>query len=654
MDRYQYQNLNRGDIRLLRFCSTDKDGLSFVIQHKPFDENIPLFAALSYTWGENPTFPHRLRIGNTCLPITENLRDALVHVGRRIASKSNLRNKISWIWVDAICIDQSNNDEKSHQIGLMSDLYIRASKIYVWLGMPKDENSVRLAMEKLKYFYNRYISAKKGAVSLRPFWWPYKRRRRIELFTILGKLDPNDTKVFDVEGSDTHKAWLGIVDLWQQDWWKRAWILQESTVKEDDNVFFVGLGIWPVWASAPKLKVHFLCGQYSTHWMPIILSMLVADHLQKMPLLNTDFLQGAQGAARKVFSLRAQRQLPNKPEFLELLQQFRHSECKNPRDKVYSLLGLAPDSVRVKITPDYEKTVIEVYLDVVSRSLGQLTPDLDFLGYAMKLSSPRRAISKEISHETWPSWIPNWDDPLPLYPIPKVLYTRDTKQPRSVLLFNMRPPWPPKIALGKSFNASLNSRVDASISNHQLNISGIRIDEIVDLFSYQSMSWDERRAKLTDWKKKLGNKYPTKETFDEALARVQVADLQYSDDGYAMARNNVVNNALLGKPRAGLTPEEFKAQGQMRTALSFTTSFRGICLTKKGYVGMVPWSARKGDRICSLLGGQVLYVLRAREGVQQGNEHEYIGECYAHGLMDGEVMSWVEHGKAVIEGFTLI
>jgi Heterokaryon incompatibility protein (HET) len=650
MDRYQYQKLNQGDIRLLRFRSFHEGDLSFELQHKTLDKTTPPYAALSYTWGE-AHFPHRLHIGNSFLPITENLRDALVHIRRRLATKSKLLTEIDLIWVDAICIDQSNDDEKGNQIGLMASLYSQASQIYVWLGLPENDTNVHLAMEKMNYFFSRYISAIKNVLPYRPWWWPSKIVRMDEnVFNILSRFSGNDTKVFDVEGSKTHAAWLGIVEIWQKPWWNRAWILQESTIVED-TITKVVLGLWAI---NPKHKVHFFCGRYSTHWAPIQLSILVADHLHSMPLLKTSFLKGQSGLARKVLLVKVYRLANNELGFLELLQLFRHSECSNPRDKVYSLLGLAPDSVRHQLIPNYKKSPIEVYLDVARHALNQPAPDLDFLGYAMKLDSPQRALSTEISHTTWPSWIPNWNDPLLLHPIPKALYSRDTSHDRSFLIFRKKDRARPAFALQKAYNASFTLPVDASISNYQLDIKGVLVDVIVDLFDYYTMTWDQRRGKCNAWSAKLNKKYPTNETFDVALARVQVADVQYNDFSYAISRNNSVSNPLLGKPRAELTPDEFKAQSQMRTALTRATAFRGVCLTKQGYLGLVPRSARKGDRICVLLGGQVLYVLRAKDGAEQGNKNEYIGECYVHGLMDGEVMSWVQEGKAVMERFVLV
>ena len=60
---------------------------------------------------------------------------------------------------------------------------------------------------------------------------------------------------------------------------------------------------------------------------------------------------------------------------------------------------------------------------------------------------------------------------------------------------------------------------------------------------------------------------------------------------------------------------------------------RRFARTKKGYMGLVHTRAKEDDLICALYGGQVLYVLREIGP----SEHLFTGECYVHGLMDGEV-----------------
>ena len=67
---------------------------------------------------------------------------------------------------------------------------------------------------------------------------------------------------------------------------------------------------------------------------------------------------------------------------------------------------------------------------------------------------------------------------------------------------------------------------------------------------------------------------------------------------------------------------------------------------------MVPVSATVGDAIFAFVGGQVLYVLRTTGLSTKYNT--YIGEAYVHGLMDGEVMAWVQSDVEPIVDLTLV
>jgi len=67
--------------------------------------------------------------------------------------------------------------------------------------------------------------------------------------------------------------------------------------------------------------------------------------------------------------------------------------------------------------------------------------------------------------------------------------------------------------------------------------------------------------------------------------------------------------------------------------LKFTTA-RNMCVTSEGYLGRVPRGSEIGDTICILFGGCVPFVLR-----DTGDGYfKFIGECYIHGIMDGEAM----------------
>lgn len=74
---------------------------------------------------------------------------------------------------------------------------------------------------------------------------------------------------------------------------------------------------------------------------------------------------------------------------------------------------------------------------------------------------------------------------------------------------------------------------------------------------------------------------------------------------------------------------------------------RKLAVTKKGLFVMAPPSVAKGDLLCVLFGGETPYVLRE----SKPKRYQFVGEAYAHGLMDGEVMTMLEKELLSEEAF---
>jgi hypothetical protein len=86
----------------------------------------------------------------------------------------------------------------------------------------------------------------------------------------------------------------------------------------------------------------------------------------------------------------------------------------------------------------------------------------------------------------------------------------------------------------------------------------------------------------------------------------------------------------LGKSKGTDSPDS-----RMQSSIVLATDRRRFIRTEKGYMGLAPAAAAMRDKICVLFGGQVLCVLRQNN---DGKTHEFMGECYVHGLMDGQAM----------------
>lgn len=131
-------------------------------------------------------------------------------------------------------------------------------------------------------------------------------------------------------------------------------------------------------------KVRFLCGDQEASWPELDATSLVASNIIGTLGIDSHFLMGSKESVKKLRTFREQRVVHGLRSFLDILQIFRHTECFDPRDKVYAPLCLASDDVRRYIRPDYgNKTVLHAYTDVVRYYLNQPGHNLDFLGHAM-------------------------------------------------------------------------------------------------------------------------------------------------------------------------------------------------------------------------------------------------------------------------------
>jgi hypothetical protein len=86
----------------------------------------PLFTALSYVWGVMSSCPDTVVCGGLQLPISANGLSALRHLRAKLGAFI--------IWIDALCINQLDDNEKASQIPLMGTIYQNAATTYFWLG----------------------------------------------------------------------------------------------------------------------------------------------------------------------------------------------------------------------------------------------------------------------------------------------------------------------------------------------------------------------------------------------------------------------------------------------------------------------------------------------------------------------------------------
>lgn len=130
--KYHYAPIDSdksGEIRMLCLLPGRKEDPIFVRIESCSLDNPPSYEALSYAWGERYLSAFIVvRDGNSDYDVRlpQNLYKALAQLRHH--------NRPRYIWADAVCINQENEEEKSQQVQIMPLIYRKASKVLIWLG----------------------------------------------------------------------------------------------------------------------------------------------------------------------------------------------------------------------------------------------------------------------------------------------------------------------------------------------------------------------------------------------------------------------------------------------------------------------------------------------------------------------------------------
>lgn len=113
------------------------------------DPNVPSYTALTYVCGSDEYTEHIMCEG-VKIPVSKNCYSAIWHIWRK-------KRAPFMIWIDAVCINQRENHEKLQQISLMGEIYVQATRVYVWLGESSDATDRAMAYFEAFPFTEKYV-----------------------------------------------------------------------------------------------------------------------------------------------------------------------------------------------------------------------------------------------------------------------------------------------------------------------------------------------------------------------------------------------------------------------------------------------------------------------------------------------------------------
>ncbi|KAI4948095.1 hypothetical protein J4E91_006088 [Alternaria rosae] len=389
---YKYTPLCGNEIRLLRITPDLFDGplqcSLKVVSMEKITAKVHEFQALSYAWGNDaPSYNVLLSdlpkvsdgsstapTQHLTYPIRKNLYQALKHI--------RLTDDYLWLWVDYLCIEQTNQEEKSQQIPKMPSIYSSAWNVIAWLGVDDMSGNVEEAVRLIPSILN------------------------------LKKLDLDLRGELQVKDIFCYHSWIAFGQILQRPWFRRRWVIQEV-------------------ACARRLSVRIADKILS--WLDFADAVdLYSDHFEQMRARhrNSGFYKEGRSQfddihiseavelmrfSRIVFQRSPDSTIASKLMSLESLvltaSFFAVSEV---RDTVYALLYLANDMHNVIdtssesrsqfiLTPDYSKHPIDIFKEFVRYSIAK-SNSLDVL--YRRWASWTMSTARNPSHERrLPSWI---------------------------------------------------------------------------------------------------------------------------------------------------------------------------------------------------------------------------------------------------------
>jgi len=601
---YRPLNSERREIRLLTLVAGNHDDplrcqlttASLIAE--------PGYNALSYVWGQpasSTSSESTIVLDGHHVPVTANLHSALRHLRQPVWSHSVC------LWVDAVCINQNDVDERNQQVAMMRDIYASAAQVTIWLGEEDEDSNVAfdaipLVADEKSWFWQHENDDKEG------HRWEI-RRHCGNFFFSLASCRP---------------------------WFSRVWILQELAMPKSDPAVVCG------WKRAPWSTFVVAWQVIAKSRSAGLVSMqkeLVSPNgdCQLLNMTKLDLLNG----------LRQTAQLKTGESLRKLLLISRTSAATDPRDRIYGVLGLLeqdaldPDQSAV-ISVDYRQSCAEVYADamthIFSRGDGPYLLSGAFLSGGSVAAPHISTLPASTSQPELPSWVPDFSG-----------QTFDTARQSSGISFLP----PATMSVSGAGQGAKNGRVLED--GRTLQVEGLVvdvIDEVIPLGS--SLENIIERLPHLEWVTAEARKRFC--MFDAAIAhhmqrfkgseplwRVLISN-NHRKSGYEPAPASYEATYLSYLSAASTNDKISKhvddsQKPEYEVSLRSCVNRKCFFTTKSGFVGTCIPSGRDGDIIAIVFGSPAPFVLRPIPPAdEEPSYYSLIGTCYVGGIMNGEMV----------------
>ncbi|KAI1819389.1 HET-domain-containing protein [Xylaria intraflava] len=570
----------------------------YTMEEFPYPE-CPDYTGLSYVWGEeNPGVS--IRVNGKSVAIRSNLGQALA----RIATS----DPGAYVWADAICINQQDDEEKSRLVQHMGQIFANAKLVYAWLGPNLD---VLFDLFRRGDFPVEEYSA----FSARPFWSRVWVLQEVYLAKNLYYLCGHCRLA-----SRTLAGALILLETFQ-----RRLIRSRGSLREQ------------VTTNAPLAKFAFRLPSFPEMHRLVIYTSIYPLDVVSLRIAMTNFCV---------------KELPS------------GSRATDPRDMIYGLLGFANEEERAYIRADYGKDVRESYVVATRRMIQNgFTDVLAWAQPERKRVAGLPSWVPDYSSTIYESlcsqgqakaWLPrfracgesDYSDQAARLDGPLVLPVHGRRL--GVLLGVGAQDWFPRSHTRAAYPSSSSSSSSSSSAG-----AG-------EALLARAVPHERLLAFLTEIQD-LGRRAQAITGRDDGATdltwRVPCCDQIVMDS--RLVRRDPSTKSRYEQTLEGLRAclrepgRELPSQSRPYVEALLRWVDKRPFLTASGLVGLGPARARAGDEVVALEGFSACYVLRRQDGLER-NEFTLVGEAYVDGAMDGEMMGCSDSDSDSSEWFYLV
>ncbi|KAK4216844.1 heterokaryon incompatibility protein-domain-containing protein [Rhypophila decipiens] len=633
-DEFRYEPLNT-DLREFRLIDLgpNKDPSSPVeitLRHASRRDR-PEYCALSYTWGapfgglppewDSPAVTRLIKVNGKNFHVRLNLDAAL----RRLI-KDGVKLPI---WIDAICIDQSNIPEKNAQVQAMWGVYFQAMETFAWIG-PDSSDSERLR-----------AAIPRWTASWETWCRPLIARPSLPLKPSLPATRDEFELLLSISSDDVGYATatedlLALSLLFRRNWFSRVWVVQEVAMSSSIVLLWAeeGSASWRDITAVYTLVVHcmetFLEFNYLSTYSDQRLKKAVMDVVEWSGYFMTF------SRSSRIYQNNQLGDMDDiEHDFIDLLVTTRICNATDPRDHVYALLEMVPMD---RVVVDYNLDEAEVFKSICRNFLER--KNLSILGLVGPLSATR---------DNLPSWVIDFRLKPSRFLTP--LGANSLCEGVRKKLYKAGGETTPRLEInGDSTMVLMGTLVGVlyfiggqTISDDfvQISLQNPRPAANPQTDDRGGLIWPEKHAFyriprdlwMGEWiRGKPSWEAPEDMTYSwtgeplwKAFNRTIHADImQYTSDFGKMCLRRLGASFCT----------DLELLSLRKDALCYSLAERTWAVTTSGHFCLVPRGTLVGDVVMVAFGAETPYVLRPAENGQ----YRFAGYAYVHGFMDGEAL----------------